>query len=57
MATSPHHVSCARVRGVGRKGELTEDDEEGENVDPVLLNETLLWLGWDDLTLRCQRWR
>ena len=38
-------------------GELTEDDHEGENVNPVLLDEALLRLGRDDLTLGCKRWR
>lgn len=31
--------------------ELTKDDQEGENVNPVLLDETLLWLRRDDLAL------
>ena len=47
---------CARVGGASW-GELTKDEHEGENVDPVLLDETLLGWGCDDLTLRRKRWR
>lgn len=39
-----------------KRRELTEDDHEGENVNPVLLNKTLLWLGRDNLALGCERW-
>lgn len=41
----------------GKRRELTEDDHERKNVNPVLLKETLLWFGRDDLTFGCKRWR
>lgn len=50
-------VFTVQAEGVGRRGELTEDDHEGENIYPVFLNETLLGLGRDYLTLRRKRWR
>ena len=36
--------------------ELTEEDKKGENVNPILLKETLLRLWGYDLTLGCKWW-
>jgi len=54
MATIP--TSCQAVLGRARLGRLTKDNHEGENVNPVLLDETLLGLRRDDLALRGERW-
>ena len=48
----PHHV---KQRSGERGQELTKDNHDGKNVDPVLLKETLLGLGRNDLALGCKR--
>jgi len=52
---TPHRVR--RCSGERDWGELTKDNHEGENVNPVLLNETLLGLRRNDLALRGERRR
>lgn len=53
MATIP--MSCEN--GVRReKLELTKDDNEGEDVNPILLDQALLWFGRDDLAFGRKRW-
>lgn len=56
MATIP--MSSKSVRG--EKGEgagLTEDDDQGNHVNPIFLDETLLWFRRDDLAFGRKRWR
>lgn len=53
MATIP--MSC--LPGARRISELTQDDHEGKDVNPILLDETLLWFRGDDLAFGSKWWR
>jgi hypothetical protein len=55
MATIP--MSYKTVPGVGRGiNERTNDDHKGKDVNPIFLDETLLWFGRDDLAFGSKRW-
>jgi hypothetical protein len=55
MATIP--MSSKTALGVGRGIiERTNDDHKGKDVNPIFLDETLLWFGRDDLAFGRKRW-
>ena len=53
-------LSCKThaMPGVGRDtAELTKDNHEGKDVNPIFLDKALLWLRFDDLALGRKGWR
>ena len=54
----PCHVRpCLWWRRERKRTELTKNEDEGEDINPILLDEALLWFRFDDLTLGRKGWR